>query len=35
MELPLQIKVDQEVMVIKEYSTFFRALGLKPHQQIA
>ena len=32
--LPLWVRVDQGVMAIKEYCTFFNAPELQPHHQI-
>ena len=32
--LPLQIRVDQEVMTVMGYSTFRKALELEPHHQM-
>ena len=31
---PLQVRVDQRVMAMKEYSTFPKAPGLEPHYQM-
>ena len=32
--LPLRVRVDQEIIAVKWYSTFSKALGLKPSHQI-